>query len=76
MRRFREEKLEIKDCPSSIVIKAFGRGLLRSSNLFVKLTKVVTHIMEEAYDKVKNFVNLRKELKLGKKGKSFMEVSL
>lgn len=41
MKRFIEEKLNIIDCPSSLEIKAFRRGLLKSSNLFVELMKNV-----------------------------------
>lgn len=65
MKRFREEKLEIVHFPNTIMIKAFRRVLLRSSNLFVELTKYMPHIMEETYDEAR-------KLRHGKKGKLVM----
>lgn len=56
MKTFKEEKLEIVDSPSSIVIEAFRRGLLRSSKLFSQLTKTMPYSMEETYDKARKFV--------------------
>lgn len=70
IRKFREEKIKITDNPSSIMIEAFKRGLLRSSNMFSKLTKIMPHIMKETYDKAREFINLKRELRLGKKGKA------
>lgn len=38
-------------------------GVLRSSHIFFKLTKMVPRTMEEAYDEAQNFVNLEIKLK-------------
>lgn len=67
MRRFREEKIEIVDCPSSIAIEAFRKGLLRRTNIFAKLTKMVLHL--PIFEEVQIFVNLECELRLRRKKK-------
>lgn len=67
MKRFYEEKMEIFDCPDSIRIQEFRRGVLWSLKLFVKLTKMVRQTMREAYKEVQKFVNPERELKLVKK---------
>lgn len=47
MRRFREEKLDKVDFPSSITIEAFRRGLLKKINFFVEMTTTVPKTLEE-----------------------------
>lgn len=55
------------------MIEAFRLGLLRNLDLFVDLTKNVPYIIEESYGKAIKFVNLKREIKLARKGKSIME---
>lgn len=67
MERFKEEKFEITDCPNSIAIEAFRKGLLRSSNLFTELTKIVPHTMEKLITKLESLSTLRENLDLTKR---------
>lgn len=60
MKRLREEKLEIMDCPSSIAIEAFTQDLLRNSDLFTKLINTMLYTMEAAYGEARKFVNLER----------------
>lgn len=74
MKRFIKEKLKISDCPSSIVIESFKCGLLRNSDLFIKLTNIVPQKLEETYRKVRKFVKLERESGLDKSIKVVVEV--
>lgn len=76
MRRFRESKLQIVVYPSLIVIEEFKWGLLRNLDIFIELTKIVLYTINEAYKEAKKVVNLERELKLGRKGKSVVEATL
>lgn len=76
MRRFREKKIEISNYPRSITIEAFRRHLLRNSDLFTKLTKIIPYTMDGAYKEAKKFINLERELKLGRKGKLVMKATM
>lgn len=70
MKRFREEKLEIFDCPNFIIIEAFNPSLLNNYNLFVKLRKKIPHTLEEVYGEVRKNFNLQRELGLIKERKN------
>lgn len=59
-----------------VAIEVFRQGLLRNLDLFAKLTKVGPYTMEKAHGEAKKFINLERELKLGRKGKSIMEAIL
>lgn len=56
--KIQKDKSEIVDFPSSIAIKAFRRGLLKHSNLFIELRKTFPYMMEETYKEEKMFINL------------------
>lgn len=66
MKRCGEEKLEIANYPNFITIMAFQRGMLRNSDLFDELPKIMPYTMEEAYIEAKKFVNLEREVKLSR----------
>lgn len=74
IRRFRKKKLEFTDCSSLIVIEAFMQGLLRSSNLFSKLTTIVPHTMEEAYNRAKKIVTMSKISDLKRRRKLLLKL--
>lgn len=64
-KRFKMEKMEISQCPNSIAIEAFKKGIKRDTRLFMELTKTTPCSLDVVYEEALKFVNME-ELKPSK----------
>lgn len=62
MKRFKVKKLEILGYPISISKEVLQKEVIKSSRLFVKLTKTTPRSLDDMYTMAKKFVNLEREL--------------
>lgn len=72
MKRICEEKIEILDYLDSNAIQAFQRGVYKNYVMYAELAKMLTRMMDEAYEETQKFINLEREFKPVKKECSYI----
>lgn len=58
--------MNLYQCPKSIAIEAFRKGIKRDTRLFIELTIITSWSLDAFYKETQKFVNMERELKSGK----------